>query len=199
MVTDMGTMKMEQIHISDGKTAWMYQPMMKMLAKVDLEKVAAETQDDSAGQKSMDISSPLEGLKEESISYVRTEDVNDEKFHIFRGCPRAAQVQQMPFGLSQMEIWIGAKNGLLRKMLMLNEKGKEMMSQSYSNIQTNVKIDDSRFKFTPPEGAQVMDMTEMTINMIKQMKEKQEQKSDEKAGEKEDHGKTEKRKEEGKN
>ena len=44
------------------------------------------------------------------------------------------------------------------------------MTQSYSNIQTNVEMDDSLFEFTPPEGAQIMDMTEPTINMMKQMK-----------------------------
>ncbi len=30
-------------------------------------------------------------------------------------------------------------------------------------------IDDSEFEFTPPEGVQVMDMTEGTMNMMRRM------------------------------
>jgi len=170
MTMDMGAMKMEQLHISDGKTAWMYQPMMKMVAKIDMEKVFAETQDESAGQKNTDISKPFQCFQQEGISYVRTEDLDGSKAYVFHGSPGQSQMPEMPFTPADMEIWVNADNGLLCKIIMLDKEGKEMMTQSYSNIQTNVEMDDSLFEFTPPEGAQIMDMTEPTINMMKQMK-----------------------------
>ncbi len=64
----------------------------------------------------------------------------------------------------------GAEDGVVRKMIMFNEEGKEMMSQSYTNIQLNIEVADSQFEFTPPEGIQTVDMTEGTINMMKEMK-----------------------------
>lgn len=68
-----------------------------------------------------------------------------------------------------MEIWIGADDGVLRKMIMLDKEGKEMMSQSYTNIQLGIEVADSQFEFTPPEGSQVVDMTEGTIGMMKEI------------------------------
>ncbi|MCD5401927.1 hypothetical protein LR013_05005 [candidate division NPL-UPA2 bacterium] len=43
-----------------------------------------------------------------------------------------------------------------------------MFSQSYTNIEVNIKVADGQFKFTPPEGAQVIDMTDEVLNMMKQ-------------------------------
>jgi hypothetical protein len=35
----------------------------------------------------------------------------------------------------------------------------------------NIEVDNSTFTFVPPEGTQVNDMTEATIDMLKKMKE----------------------------
>jgi len=171
-VMDMGAVKMQQIQISDGKTAWMYQPKMNLAMRIDLEKVAAETEEDPAGQKTTDISKPLQSFQRESISHVRTEDIEGSKVCVFEGLPGKQGLQKMPFAPAKIEMWIGAGDGLVRRMIMFNEEGKEMMSQSYTNIQLNVEAADSQFKFTPPEGVQVVNMTEGTINMMKEMKEK---------------------------
>jgi len=169
-VMDMGAVKMQQIHVSDGKTAWMYQPKMKMATRIDLEKVAAETKEEPVGQKTADICKPLQCLQRESISHVRTEEIDGSKVCVFQGLPGKSGLQKMPFNLAKIETWIGADDGVVRKMIMFNEEGNEMMSQSYTNIQLNIEVADSQFEFTPPEGIQVVDMTEGTIAMMKEMK-----------------------------
>jgi outer membrane lipoprotein-sorting protein len=169
-VMDMGAVKMQQIHVSDGKTAWMYQPKMKMVTRIDLEKVAAETKKEPAGQETTDICKPLQCLQRESISHVRTEEIEGSKVCVFQGLPGKSGFQKMPFNLAKMEMWVGADDGVMRKMIMFNDEGNEVMSQSYTNIQLNIEVADSQFEFTPPEGVQVLNMTEGTIAMIKEMK-----------------------------
>ncbi len=65
MNTKMGAMEMKQIMISDGKTTWTYQPNMKMVQKMDLEKIIAETGNDT-GQKNGDPSNPFQSLNREA-------------------------------------------------------------------------------------------------------------------------------------
>ena len=167
---DMGAMKMQQIHVSDGKTTWIYHPKMNLAMRIDMEKVAAETKEESAGEKTADISKPFHSIQRDTISRVRTEEIDGSKACVFRGLPEKSGVQKMPFAPAEIELWIGADDGLVRKMIMFNEEGKEIMSQSYTNIQLNIEVADSQFAFTPPEGTQVVDMTEGTINMLKEMK-----------------------------
>lgn len=166
MSTKMGAMDIQQTIISDGKTVWTYQPNMKTVQKMDLEKIIAETGDDTR-QKNGDPSNPFQSLNRDSIAYVRTDKIDGKDVYIFQGIPQATEKKDMPFIPAKIEIGLSADNGMLSKMVMFNEEGKEMMSQSYSNVKVNINIPDSEFEFTPPEGVQVMDMTEGTINMMK--------------------------------
>jgi hypothetical protein len=50
---------------------------------------------------------------------------------------------------------------------MLDAAGAEVMTQAYSDVRINGELDDAQFEFTPPAGAQVMDMTEQALLMLK--------------------------------
>lgn len=175
MSTKIGAMDMQQTIISDGKTTWTYQPKMKIAQKVDLEKIIAETGDNTR-QKNGDPSNPFQSLNRDSVVYVRTENIDGKDVYVFQGIPRATEKKDMPFMPAKIEIGLDADNGMIRKLVMLNDEGKETMSQSYSNVQLNMDIPDSEFEFTPAEGVQVMDMTEGTLNMIRQSKQGEEKK-----------------------
>ena len=167
---DMGTMKMKQVLYNDGTTLWTYQPDMKIASRIDIKKVTAETKEESAGQQG-DISQPFKGFQRDSITLIRENSTNNEKVLVFQGIPEKTGVKMMNFTPAKIEIWIGAGDGLVRRMILFNDEGKEMMTQSYENIKVNIEVDDSTFAFVPPEGTQVNDMTEATITMLKKMKE----------------------------
>jgi outer membrane lipoprotein-sorting protein len=168
---DLGRMKMEQIVISDGSTIWTYQPTLKMVHKIDAEKVAAATGMDDAAQTGGDIMQPLRGLEPKSIKLLRTEQIDEANAYVLEGSPRVANMPQLPFRPERIRIWIEADHGLLRKVVMFDAEGAEMMSQNYDNIEVNVDVPDEKFQFTPPEGVQVLDMTEGVINMLRGLKE----------------------------
>ena len=167
---DMGTMKMKQILYNDGTTLWTYQPDMKIASRIDIKKVTAETKEGSAGQQG-DISQPFKGFQRDSIKFIREDSTNNEKVLVFQGIPEKTGVKMMNFTPAKIEMWIGAGDGLVRRMILFNNEEKEMMSQSFENIKVNIGVDDSTFTFVPPEGVQTNDMTEATIDMFKKMKE----------------------------
>lgn len=169
MNTKLGNMDMKQFIISDGKTMWTYQPHMNTVQKIDLEKIIAETGDDSR-QRNGDPSDPFQSLNRDSIVYVRTDKIDGKDVHIFKGNPLSSGTENMPLIPSKLEIGLNADSGMLSRMAMFNKEGKEMMSQHYSNIRLNTNIPDSEFDFTPPEGAQVLDITESTLKMMKQIR-----------------------------
>lgn len=163
---------------STGDILWTYMPSMKMVQKIDLSELKAMAPKQSGMTETSDITKPFEGFAEDSIKYIETKNVDDMEVHVFEALPdklgQSPQGQSVPQVLpKKMVLWLNADNGLPQKVWMLNEDGSTMMEQTYSNFRINVPIDDSEFDFTPPEGAQVMDMTEATINMMNRMKEGQ--------------------------
>ena len=174
MSMNLGAIKMDQTIVSDGTTVWTYQPMLKMAHKIDAKKVAAETGIEQAGQQSSDLTKPLAGLVPESVKLVRTETVGGVESYVFEGAPAMPKMPQIPFKPAKIEVSVGAEDGLLRKSVMFDADGKEMMSQTYDNIEVNVELPEEKFQFTPPEGVQVSDMTEGVLNMLKTMKQKEE-------------------------
>jgi hypothetical protein len=69
-----------------------------------------------------------------------------------------------------VEFWLSAEDGLPRKVLFYGENGNEMLSQSFKDVVVNPTFDENLFNFEIPEGAQVMDITEMAIGMHNTMK-----------------------------
>lgn len=168
MNTQIGNMNMEQTVVSDGKTTWTYQPQMNMAQKIDIGRIVEETGIDITEQHGGELSNALGGLEKDSISYVKTDTINGEEVYIFEGKPKDSDMGNMPFTLSKMQLWLSPKDGMPRKVIIFDEGNKQIMSQEYSNMKVNIDIPDSRFEFTPPEGVQIMDMTESTLDMMKQ-------------------------------
>jgi outer membrane lipoprotein-sorting protein len=176
METDMGVMKMKQIMVSDGKWMWMHQPAMNMITKIDMAKLAAATKGAPgaapAATGGADLTKPLLMFDQATVKLLRTDTLEGTDVYVFEGeMPKGAvgaPQMQIPFLPAKMQAWVSAGDGLLRKMVMLDKEGKETMTQTYSNIVLNKDYPDSQFQFTPPAGAQVMDMTEGALNMMKQ-------------------------------
>ena len=120
MDMNMGFMTMRQITISDGKTTWAYQPEMNIVTKIDLEKIAAEIGEEAGEQVMGDISKPFQGFQRESISCMGTEKMEGRKVYVFQGEPENSAMQPTPFAPAKIEVWIGADDGLLRKMIAFN-------------------------------------------------------------------------------
>jgi len=167
--------------ISDGQTMWTYMPAMNMVQKMDLARMKKELSEfyriedilEQQTKQSGDMLNPLKGFNRDSIKFVGIEQTAQGKTYTlevdFPEKMLDTRAQQWGFTPSKAKFWILEDNGVAVKMDIYTQTGNKMMSQEYKNIKLNPKISDSMFVFSPPEGAQVMDMTDATINMMKNM------------------------------
>jgi outer membrane lipoprotein-sorting protein len=163
----------KQIIVSDGKTIYTYMPLMKMVQKMDVERMKAALGDKFKDQFNDPANSnPLKGMDAKSLKYYGTETLNDEPVYVVEGKIGGdldKMKSMMPTVPETAKFWISTKDGLPRKLIFHNNTGAEMMSQEFSHVEVNPKLDPSLFEFTPPKDAQVTDMTDGVINMLATM------------------------------
>ena len=144
---------------------------MKMATKMDMSKIKGEW---AQPPNTDSILKPFAGLATDKIKYIEKKNVDGKDVLVFEVSGlmpgQASMGQSVPQMLPDKTVfWISADTGLPYKTLMHGKDGSLMMEQTFSNFKTDIQVDDSEFVFTPPEGVQVMDMTEGAINMMKQM------------------------------
>jgi len=157
----------QSINIFDGEFNWIYQPQMNMVMKIEIEKVRSEFPDFGVDNSLFE---SLQGLDKKSVQYIRNTIFTGEEVAVFQG-QTDGKMAQMGLGSMQpawIEVWVGMHDGLLRRMVMYRENGEEMMVMQVELQEINPSIPDTAFVFTPPEGVKVMDMTEGTLNMLRQ-------------------------------
>ena len=169
IVTNIGPVKMKEFHISNGKIIWVYQPLMNVVNKTDLEQMAAALGKKPEDCQSGNIARPLNGFDPGSISYLGIKKSDEIDTYMFEGSASSQGMQKTSLIQGKMLVWIGVKDGLLRKLVVIDWTGKETMSQVYKNVKLNIDIDDSLFEFIPPEGVKITDVTRSTIDMMKAM------------------------------
>jgi len=168
----MGGMSQEIFAAND--VVWTYMPMMKMATKMDLSKIKEEGSEFPGRADQADITKLLEGFPKDMIKYIETKKVDGGEVYVFEVTPDFAGAappgrQPPPMLPDKMIFHLYTDTGLPLRMTTLAKDGSTMMEQTYSNYRINIEIDDSEFEFKPPEGVQVMDMTEGAINMMKEM------------------------------
>lgn len=76
----------------------------------------------------------------------------------FEAKPLPASVEGSPVPIEKVRIDVGEKDGLVRQLALLDDKGDAVLTQKFSGIEVNVPTSDKDFAFAPPEGAAVVDM-----------------------------------------
>jgi hypothetical protein len=96
--------------------------------------------------------------------YVLEGQLNEEMAKKFKGAP-ANVMADFAAMMSGARLKFGVKDGFQRSLELFDKDNKVWMTQSYSNVKLNDPIDDATFTYTPAEGVNVMDMTQMLGNM----------------------------------
>lgn len=153
------------VSVQDSSVMWTWMPMMKIAQRIDRARVRAEE-----GEEEDDGTKPerFEGIVRDSVVVLGRESF--EGTEVYR---LAGPAQDLPKGLGlgefgRVELRIGLADGLVRERIIFDAKGNEAMRVSRTGVQVDVDLPDSLFTFTPPEGAQVMDLTETVLNQVRQ-------------------------------
>jgi outer membrane lipoprotein-sorting protein len=174
MTEMMGGMKQEVY--KSGDLVWSYMPLMKMATKINMAQVR-EAFPEQKGFEESDLTKTLRDIPENALTLEKEEKADGKDVYVFQVEPKEFQPDMVspqknfPMMPEKIEMLIYADNGLPHEIRMYGKNNQLFMDQKYTNYQLNVALPDSEFQFTPPEGTQVMDMTEATINMMKRMKE----------------------------
>jgi len=156
--------------VSDGTTTWTYMPMMNLVQKMDNAAIKDMPGMRSPGQPINDPSKVLEQMNPDSLRYLGEEPVDGQPCFVFEG-EVSEQVRKMgqQFIPKTMKVWLAGADGLSRKIESHAADGATMMTMIFSNVKTNIDLLEDHFTFTPPPGAQVMDMSQAIQSMMKQM------------------------------
>jgi hypothetical protein len=79
----------------------------------------------------------------------------------------------MGIKMKSIEVLIGKADAFPRKMAMFGEGDTPFMVMTFKNIVLNPEIADSEFEYTPPDGVQVMDNTEILRAQLEALKAQQ--------------------------
>jgi outer membrane lipoprotein-sorting protein len=72
--------------------------------------------------------------------------------------------------VAKIKIDIGVKDLMCHRYRAYDKADKEMMDTQFTNMKPNATPDAALFKYTPPAGARVMDMTKGMPDMSEMMK-----------------------------
>lgn len=139
--------------ISNGKIKWNYIPIGNLALKYDLEAL-----DEDAQQKGWGSAADLD---EASLEYVGQEQLDGEKVYVLEGIPSDLLKQKNPEQPGKVRVFIGVKDGIIRKMITYNVHGEEIASQIYRNIQQDLSISNKDFEFIPPAGTKILEMKDI--------------------------------------
>ncbi len=170
---------MEQIMIFDGTKMWQYQKTINVVTVIDFSKMPDKI------KKEFEKCQSFTGMDERMYKIISqtAEDIsltekerNGKKFYVLEIKNLTDISKQLPFQSQQkmqffkkILIWVNP-DYYIKKIEMYGEAKEPGMWIEFKNLREE-EINPSLFKFKVPEGAKVMDMTEMMIEMMKKMEE----------------------------
>ena len=141
---------LSQLTVSDGRALWQYVPDNDVVYLFDLRKMTSQQKQAYIAQG--DLTRPFKDMDKATISFKGAARIRGEDTFVYEGKPSLLIRVQDKELFDNMKVWVGRQDGLVRRVVTYDTKGKETIVQDYENIQTNVEIEESRFSFTPPQG-----------------------------------------------
>ncbi|MEQ9610770.1 MAG: outer membrane lipoprotein chaperone LolA [Gammaproteobacteria bacterium] len=129
-----------ELVVTDGDTLWNYQP--------DLEQVVIEDWNSSESELAAQLlSGQTDQLKQEyRITLADAEDIEFDEF----------QLQPLAADSVYAGIRISFQQGELDSIHLSNKNGQQTVWR-FSEVQRNLELEESLFKFVPPVGIEVVD------------------------------------------
>lgn len=144
-----------QLVVSDGAVEWQYFPGRKTAHKTDWAAVKTA----GAPADALAIRGPHQpflDLKPESVRLVETTG----DLSVFEADPAPALIAEAPFAPGKIRVEVSSADGLARRLTMSDADGRQVLAQDYAGIRLNPAIAGDSFAFTPPDGVEVVDISQ---------------------------------------
>lgn len=144
------------------------------VTKIDTAKMKKEGPDGSANDpvKQMDPRQQLEQMKTNfDFKTLAAVELHEQTMHVLEGTwkkelPHDQQTRMMVEMFDRLRLYIGQQDGFVHKTEMYVKDGDEVgMTQEFTNLKFNQPVAEILFQYTPPEGVDVIDMTDSANRM----------------------------------
>ena len=140
-----GSKDLAQSIVSDGQKEWHYYPATKSLYRVNAPKEIPGPQ------------RPFGEMEPGTVRFVERRGSGPTARLRFEGKPAASITEGAPAPIETIRVDVG-EDGLVRELYLLSQKGEQVFSQIYSEVEVNVSLPPSDFLFTPPAGVPIIEM-----------------------------------------
>ena len=148
-----------QLVVSDGVTEWQYFPGRRLANQTTWAKVKAA----GAPPEALEVRGlhqPFIDVKRDTIRLLETKQEGGTALYVFEAEPSPTLVAEAPFPPGKLRVAVAAADGLTRWLTMTDATGREVLTQQYTKVQTKIPAKPEQFTFTPPQGVQVVDISE---------------------------------------
>lgn len=149
----------KQIFISNGEVMWQYMPNTKTARKIVLQKGKGKLSQEYFNKRG-DIRNPFGNMKSESIKFIKQFTEEDKLIYVLKAEPKDEVKQDSIVEVSKAKIWIFAGIGIPKKVIWYDEKNNPVITQEFKEIKINPDIDENKFNFSPPQGVDILELTE---------------------------------------
>jgi outer membrane lipoprotein-sorting protein len=154
---------------SDGVTLWQYLPYYKMASKVDLEALKEEFPEEAAAlvEGQSDIQGALAEIDKGRIVYHGFEDLDGQSMYVFEGQADASCEAELE--VVRIKVWISKADGLQRRVEYYSNEDELIYQHRLEKVDVNIEIPDETFHFEPPQDVTVLDTTEQSMQLFREM------------------------------
>ena len=139
--------------ISNGKIKWNYMPSIGFAKKYHKGAMMAD-----AKRKGW---STLDFFDQGDFQYKGKEQLGKNEMFVFEGEQSSLSKQKNPERSGKARVYISTHDGIVRKFISYDKNGKEVASQTFSEIRKDSLISDKDFEFIPPEGTQIHEIKDV--------------------------------------
>ncbi len=148
------TQELPQLVVADGTYEWHYDPNSnperQEVPQVLRSKVPAVLPGPHR---------PFGEIQSGTLRFVEKSGSGEAALVRFEGAPALPIAQSSPVPIKLIRLDVSDGDGFLRHLVLLDEKGQEVLAQHYTNIRINLDLPASDFVFTPPEGVPIRDLS----------------------------------------
>ncbi|MDD8044620.1 MAG: hypothetical protein PHC78_12740 [Verrucomicrobiota bacterium] len=171
----------KQVTIVDGDTSYSFSSLMPMVQKIDTKRLRETlgpelgAQMGSGGGNSFRLDDPFSGYDLDAVDFTGTKDADGRSHHVFSmglpdGFEAMSEINPMMGAIQGGEVWFDTETGIPVRNTMLDASGKPVMDIRMTNTNTNPTDEDFEgVSFAPPADANIIDMTDNIIQMMKTM------------------------------